>query len=93
MSSWRWTAVTVVVIGTLLLNLSAAQTQPAVPQSGDQSDLLSTVYVPPNNFGFQEVYDLLRQHNVNLPISPAFCRRHGHQIVRMNTKRWYVHSV
>jgi hypothetical protein len=64
MSSWRWTAVTVVVIGTLLLNLSAAQTQPAVPQSGDQSDLLSTVYVPPNNFGFQEVYDLLRQHNV-----------------------------
>jgi hypothetical protein len=64
MSSWRWAAVTVVVIGTLLLNLSAAQTQPAVPQSGDQSDLLSTVYVPPNNFGFQEVYDLLRQHNV-----------------------------
>ena len=63
MSSWRWTAVTVVCIGILLLNLSAAQSQPTVPQSGDQSDLLSTVYVPPNNFGFQEVYDLLRQHN------------------------------
>jgi hypothetical protein len=47
----------------LLLNLAAAQSQPAVPQSGGQSDLLSTVYAPPNNFGFQEVYDLLRQHN------------------------------
>jgi hypothetical protein len=29
----------------------------------------------------------------NLPISPAFCRRHGHQIVRMSTKRCYAHSV
>jgi len=63
MSSWRWTAATVVAIGALLLNLAAAQSQPTVPQSGGQSGLLSTVYVPPNNFGFQEVYDLLRQHN------------------------------
>jgi hypothetical protein len=47
----------------VLLNLAAVQSQPAVTQSGDQSGLLSTVYVPPNNFGFQEVYDLLRQHN------------------------------
>jgi hypothetical protein len=52
MSSWRWTAATVVVIGALLLNLAAAQSQPTVPQSGGQSGLLSTVYVPPNNFGF-----------------------------------------
>jgi hypothetical protein len=56
-------AATAVVIGMLLLNSAAAQSQPTVPQSGDQSGLLSTVYVPPNNFGFQEVYDLLRQHN------------------------------
>ena len=63
MSSWRWKLATAVVISILLLNLNAAQSQPAVPQSGDQSDLLSTVYVPPSNFGFQEVYDLLRQHN------------------------------
>ena len=63
MSSWRWKLATAVVISMLLLNLAAVQSQPAVTQSGDQSDLLSTVYVPPNNFGFQEVYDLLRQHN------------------------------
>jgi hypothetical protein len=63
MNSWRWKLATAVVTSMLLLNLAAAQTQPAVPQSGGQSDLLSTVYVPPNNFGFQEVYDLLRQHN------------------------------
>ena len=63
MSSWRWKLATAVVISMLLLNLAAVQSQPAVTQSGDQSGLLSTVYVPPNNFGFQEVYDLLRQHN------------------------------
>jgi hypothetical protein len=62
MSSWRWTAVTVVVIGNLILNLTAAQSQPTVPQSVGQSDQLSIVYVPPNNSGFQEVYDLLQQH-------------------------------
>ena len=63
MSSWQMKAATAVVIGMLLLNSAAAQSQPTVPQSGDQSGLLSTVYVPPNNFGFQEVYDLLRQHS------------------------------
>jgi hypothetical protein len=63
MSSWRWKLATAVVISMLLLNLAAVQSQPAVTQSGDQSGLLSTVYVPPNNFGFQEIYDLLRQHN------------------------------
>ena len=63
MSNWQMKAATAVVIGMLLLNSAAAQSQPTVPQSGDQSGLLSTVYVPPNNFGFQEVYDLLRQHN------------------------------
>jgi hypothetical protein len=62
MSSWRWTAATVVVIGALLLNLAAAQSQPTVPQNGGQSDRLSIIYVPPGNSGFQEVYDLLRQH-------------------------------
>ena len=62
MSSWRWTAATVVVIGALLLNLAAAQSQPTVPQSGGQLDRLSVVYVPPNNSGFQELYDLLQQH-------------------------------
>lgn len=63
MSSWRWKLATAVVLSMLLLNLAAVQSQPAVTQSGDQSGLLSTVYVAPNNFGFQEVYDLLRQHN------------------------------
>jgi hypothetical protein len=63
MSSWQMKAATAVVIGMLLLNLAAAQSEPTVPQSGDQSGRLSTVYVPPNNSGFQEVYDLLRQHN------------------------------
>jgi hypothetical protein len=62
MSSWRWTAAAVVVIGALLLNLAAAQSQPTVPQSGGQLDRLSIVYVPPNNSGFQELYDLLQQH-------------------------------
>lgn len=63
MSSWRCTVVTVViVVGTLLPNLSAAQTQPATSQNA-QSNQLSVVYVPPNNFSFQEVHDLLRQHN------------------------------
>jgi hypothetical protein len=62
MSSWRWTAVTVVVIGNLILNLAAAQSQPTVPQSVGQSDQLSIVYVPPNNSDFQEVYDLLQQY-------------------------------
>jgi hypothetical protein len=62
MSSWRWTAATVVVIGALLPNLSVAQSQPPAAQSG-QSDRVSVVYVPPNNSSFQEVQDLLRQHN------------------------------
>jgi hypothetical protein len=62
MSSLRWTAVTVVFIGTLLPNLSVAQSQPPAAQSG-QSDRVSVVYVPPNNSSFQEVQDLLRQHN------------------------------
>ena len=43
--------------------LAVAQSQSTVPQSGDPSDQLSTVYVPPNNFSFKEVYELLRQHN------------------------------
>jgi hypothetical protein len=63
MSSWRSTAVTVVVIGNLMLNLAAAQSQPTVPQSVGQSDRLSIVYVPPNNSVFREVQELLRQHN------------------------------
>jgi Putative metallopeptidase len=62
MSSWRWTAVAVVVIGTLLPSLSAAQSQPPAAPSG-QSDRVSVVYVPPNNFSFQEVYELLRQRS------------------------------
>jgi hypothetical protein len=62
MSSWRWTAVAVVVIGTLLPNLSTAQSQPPAAPSG-QSDRVSVVYVPPNNFSFQEVYELLRQRS------------------------------
>ena len=63
MSSWQWKPAIVFVISMLLLDLAAAQSQPTVPQSGDPSDQLSTVYVPPNNFSFQEVYELLRQHN------------------------------
>jgi hypothetical protein len=63
MSSWPWKLATSVVTGMLLLNMAAAQSLPAVPQTVDQLDQLSTVYVPPNNFGFQEVYELLQQHN------------------------------
>ena len=62
MSSWRWTAVTVIAIGTLLPNLSAAQSPPPTTPSG-QSDRVSVVYVPPNNYSFQDVYELLQQHN------------------------------
>jgi hypothetical protein len=60
MSSWQWTAVIVVVIGTLLPNWLAAQSQPPATQNG-QPDRVSVAYVPPNNFSFQGVYDLLRQ--------------------------------
>jgi hypothetical protein len=62
MSRWRWTTASLVVIGTFLLNLPAAQSQLTAPQSGGQLDCLSIVYVPPDNYGLQEVYDLLRQH-------------------------------
>jgi len=62
MSSWRWTGATVVVIGALLPNLSTAQSHPpATPSS--QSDRVSVMYIPPNNSTFQEVQQLLRQHN------------------------------
>jgi hypothetical protein len=63
MSSWRWKLATAVVINMFLLNLAGAQSQSTLPQSGGPSDQVSMVYVPPNNLGFQEVYDLLRQHN------------------------------
>jgi hypothetical protein len=60
-------------MGTLLPNLSAAQPQPLATSSG-QSDRVSVVYVPPNNLNFQEVHDLLRQHNalekINEILSP-----------------------
>jgi len=62
MNNWRSTPVTIVVIGTLLPNLSAAQSQQPAPQAG-QSGQISVEYVPTNNSSFQEVYDLLRQHN------------------------------
>jgi putative metallopeptidase DUF4344 len=62
MSSSRWTAATVVAIGTLLPNFSAAQSQAPAMQS-DQSDRVSVMYVPPDNSSFQEVEELLRQHN------------------------------
>jgi putative metallopeptidase DUF4344 len=62
MGIWRWTAAMVVAVGTLLLNLPAAQSQAIVAQSSGQSISLSIEYVQPNNSGFQEVYDLLRQH-------------------------------
>jgi hypothetical protein len=55
MSNWRWKLAIAAIISVLQLNSAAAQSQPTVPQSSDQSSLLSTVYVPP--------YDLLRQHN------------------------------
>jgi hypothetical protein len=62
MSSWRWTAVTVIAIGTLLPNLSAAQSPPPTTPSG-QSDRVSVIYVRPTNYSFQDVYELLQQHN------------------------------
>ena len=61
MSSWRCTAAIALVMGTLLPNLSAAQSQPPAPSG--QSDRVSVVYVQPNNSSFQEVQELLRQHH------------------------------
>lgn len=63
MSSWRWRSVTVIIIGTLLPNLSAAQSQSPAAPSG-RPDLVSVAYAPPDNPSFQDVYDLLRQRNV-----------------------------
>jgi hypothetical protein len=63
----------ILVIGTLLPNLPAAQSQPLATSSG-QADRVSVVYVPPNNLSFQEVHELLRQHNalekINEILSP-----------------------
>jgi Putative metallopeptidase len=56
-SSWRCTAAISLVIGTLLPNLSAAQSQPP-----GQSDRVSVVYDKPNS-SFQDVQELLQQHN------------------------------
>jgi len=65
MSSFQWKPVGLVLgIAMFLPHLSAAQSQPPATQSG-QSDRVSVVYVPPNNSSFQEVYDLLRQHNAS----------------------------
>jgi len=61
MSSWRGKAAIALVIGTLLPSLSAAQSQTPAPSG--QSDRVSVVYVQPNNSSFQEVQELLRQHN------------------------------
>jgi hypothetical protein len=73
MCNWRWTAVSILVIGTFLPILSAAQSQPLATPSA-QSDRVSVVYVPPNNLSFQEVHQLLQQHNalekINEILSP-----------------------
>jgi len=61
MSGWRCTTTSALVIGTLLPNLSAAQSQPPTPSG--QSDRVSVVYVQPNNSSFQEVQELLQTHN------------------------------
>jgi hypothetical protein len=66
MSSFQWKRVGLLVLvlgGALLLpNLPAAQSQQPAAQGG-QSDPVSVAYVPPDNSSFQEVYDLLRQHD------------------------------
>ncbi len=68
MSSFQWKRVGLLVLvlvlgGALLLpNLPAAQSQQPAAQGG-QSDPVSITYVPPDNSSFQEVYDLLRQHD------------------------------
>jgi len=49
-------------IAAVLPNLSAAQSQPPATQSS-QSDRVSVVYVSPNNSSFQEVQEVLRQHD------------------------------
>jgi Putative metallopeptidase len=61
MGNWPCTAAIALVIGTLLPNLSVAQSQP--PASTGQSDRVSVVYVSPKNSSFQEVQELLRQHS------------------------------
>jgi|SRR5215469_3716450 len=61
-SSFQWKpGLLAVGIVALLPILSAAQPAPTTPSG--QSDRVSVVYVPPNNFSFQEAYQLLRQHN------------------------------
>jgi hypothetical protein len=63
-SSFQWKTVGLLVVGVaaLLPSLSAAQSPPPTTPSG-QSVRVSVVYVPPNNYSFQEVYELLQQHN------------------------------
>jgi len=61
MSSWRGKGAIAFVIGTLLPSLSAAQSQTLAPSG--LSDRVSVAYVQPNNSSFQEVQELLRQHN------------------------------
>ena len=66
MRSFQWKRVGLLVLvlsGALLLpNLPPAQSQQPAAQGG-QSDPVSITYVPPDNSSFQEVYDLLRQHD------------------------------
>src|SRR5438552_2987709 len=63
-SSFQWKPVGLHVVGiaALLANFSAAQSPPPTTPSGE-SDRVAVVYVPPNNSSFQEVQELLRQHN------------------------------
>ena len=63
MRSWRWRPLTVVIMGALLPNLSAAQSQSPAAQNDDQPGLVSVAYGPPDNPSFQQVYDLLRERN------------------------------
>src|SRR3974390_1214242 len=51
------------LVGTIRLGEPwAAQSHPLATSRG-QSDRVSVVYIPPNNFSFQEVHELLRQYN------------------------------
>ena len=59
----KMTSFIVVSVAVILLNFSLAQSQTA-PTQGDQPSRVSVVYEPSNNFSFQEVYELLGQHNV-----------------------------
>ena len=72
-----------------------AQSQPS-PTPPDQPSRVSTMYVPPENSAFQEVYDILRQRGalgrIQEILSPLRSRRAHHQDDRMQGGEFVVQA-